>query len=605
MIRLFPKDATEEQFKTNGIAVLDNGIKNNEISEIKNGMFSFDFEYFSDSKFSDLIKGDMIIVAPTPYGDQPFRVHKITEQIGYVKVECYHIFYDLASNLIEDSNFVKSTGTALMNRFNAAFQYSTSFRFSSDIDTVANCRMVRMNPVQALLDTSKDNTFINRWGGEILRDGYDVKFLKHIGSDRGFKISHGKNLTGYDYVIDWEPTATRIMPIGFDGLILPEKYVDSPLINDYRNIKIATVNYQDVKAVDSNSQQSQEGAIPLEDAYAKLRELAKDDFSKGADKPSINIRIQFKNLGDTKEYAQFKKLVDVKPFDTVHVRLEDYDIEDRIISYKYDAITREYIELELGDIVQKGISDKVNNTENSINDVKDQNTNLQSNINDVQDNVNSVQDNLDIAIGNGDDKIDAAEQEAIDRIANVKRIVSQNQDDITRIMNSGGNTKIQWLPNFQNATQLKIITPYGYWLLDDHGAGFHSNNGTVMNGLSADGKIYADAITGNNLYSTTITGGTISGGVINGAIINGAQIEGAQAIRFHSSSGISTAISDYGISTKSLTVQHIEGVISISTSNIDVTDTATIRYLQISGNIRGNNSGLYLQGPVYVDGREI
>ncbi|ATO46114.1 hypothetical protein C5L30_000231 [Companilactobacillus farciminis] len=596
MIRLFPEDATEEQFKTNGIAVLDSGIKDNSVEWTKNGMYSFDFDYFSEEKYSGIIKGDMIVVAPTPLGEQPFRIHKVTKQIGFLKVECYHLFYDLASNLIEDSNFVNSTGTALMDRFNAAFQYPTSFRFTSDIDKVANCRMVRMNPVQALLDTSKDNTFLNRWGGVISRDGYDVKMLKSMGEDRGFKITHGKNLTGYTYQIDWEPMATRIMPIGFDGLMLPEKYVDSPLIDKYKNIKIKTVNYQDVKAKNSNSQFNQEGAIPVDQAYEKLRSLAKEEYSKNeADKPSINIKVQFKNLGDTKEYSQFKKLVDVKPLDIVHIKVSDFDIKDSIIGYKYDALAREYIEVELGTIARTGISDKTVSTESKVTNVETKVDETNTNLNETNVNLTETNKNV-VEIQNDIGDLESTAKQAQERIDKVKQDVANTQSDMTKVMNNGGNNKIEWSPNLMNATQMKIHTSYGYWLLDDAGAGFHSNNGTVMNGLSADGRIYADSITGNTLTGTTINGGNINGGIINGAQFVAGSIKTKSHAQFLNSAGqVSTSVASYGISTPALTVD----------GNIDRAIHANIQYLHVSGNISGNGSGLYLQGPVYVDGKRI
>jgi len=43
----------------------------------------------------------------------------------------------------------------------------------------------------------------------------------------------------------------------------------------------------------------------------------------------------------------------------------------------------------------------------------------------------------------------------------------------------------------------------------------------------------------------------------------------------------------------------------INTHSMTVSNTANIQYLHVMGNIAGNGSGLYLQGPVYVDGRQI
>ncbi|MED2331304.1 phage tail spike protein, partial [Bacillus thuringiensis] len=155
--------------------------------------------------------------------------------------QCYHIFYDLTENLIEDIFAETTNGNGAMNRMSAGCQYKHPFQFYSDVPKIASARIVRKNPVEALLDSSQDNSFVNRWGGELKRDNFDVKMLLNRGMDRGVVIRHKKDLLGYEGNVDWKSPITRIMPQGFDGLFLPEKYVDSPLINKYPHPKIKVV----------------------------------------------------------------------------------------------------------------------------------------------------------------------------------------------------------------------------------------------------------------------------------------------------------------------------------------------------------------------------
>ena len=103
--------------------------------------------------------------------------------------------------------------------------------------------------MEALLDASQDNSFVNRWGGELKRDNFDVKMLQNRGMDRGVVIRHKKDLLGYEGNVDWKSPITRIMPQGFDGLFLPEKYVDSPLINKYPHPKIKVIECKHIKAL--------------------------------------------------------------------------------------------------------------------------------------------------------------------------------------------------------------------------------------------------------------------------------------------------------------------------------------------------------------------
>ena len=259
--------------------------------------------------------------------------------------------------------------------------------------------------------------------------------------------------------------------------------------------------------------------------------------------------------------------------------------KDRVSSINRDLLNENKTTVEIGAVTFKSERERDEQTQNQID-------NTNSNVDQVQSNVGNLKDDVD----NVQEDLESTTAEAQRRIDKVKQDVADTQSDMTRVMNNGGNNKIEWSPNLMNATQMKIHTSYGYWLLDDAGAGFHNNNGTVMNGLSADGRIYADSITGNVLTGTTINGGTVNGGIIDGAQFVAGSIKTKSYAQFLNSAGhVSTSIASYGISTPALTVD----------GDIDRAIKANIQYLHVSGNISGNASGLYLQGPVYVDGRKI
>ena len=259
--------------------------------------------------------------------------------------------------------------------------------------------------------------------------------------------------------------------------------------------------------------------------------------------------------------------------------------KDRVSSINRDLLNESKTTVEIGAVTFKSEKERDEQTQNQIDNTNSNVDQVQSNVGDLKDDVDNVQEDLE-----------STAAEAQRRIDKVKQDVANTQSDMTKVMNNGGNNKIEWSPNLMNATQMKIHTSYGYWLLDDAGAGFHSNNGTVMNGLSADGRIYADSITGNTLTGTNINGGRINGGIIDGAQFVAGSIKTKSHAQFLNSAGqVSTSIASYGISTPALTVD----------GNIDRAIHANIQYLHVSGNISGNSSGLYLQGPVYVDGRKI
>lgn len=330
----------ETDFTKNGYGTLDDYIINPEISWEMNGEFMLNFDYPVFAPYSKYLTDENIVRAPVPYmDDQLFRIYRPIPRLGYIQVTAKHIFYDLNDNFVEDTNVVGKNGLGALNQILNATQYPHRFNAFSDIDTVGNARIVRYNPVEALLDDSKDNTFINRWGGEVYRDNFNIHMRKRLGSNRGVRIEHKKDLTGFESEMDFSTVITRIMPKGFDGLLLPEKYVDSPLLDPDRP-KIRVVEYSEVKAA-VGEYANDEDAIPLEAAYVELRRLASREYSiNHVDEPETVIHVDFVTLENTKEYEDFKELQTIHQGDTVRVSVPEQDIEinSRLVAFKSNPL---------------------------------------------------------------------------------------------------------------------------------------------------------------------------------------------------------------------------------------------------------------------------
>lgn len=387
MIKLFERDQTN--FENNGIAAITNYIFEPVIEETLNGLFSFSFKIPIFTKYGKEIKAERIITAPIPDGtNQPFRINKVKPSMGILYVEAYHIFYDLADNFIEDIG-MSGTGQSAGSKLLASTQFPNEFEFVSDISKVSNARVVRYNPVQALLDDSKDNTFISRWGGEIERNGYRIIFNSVRGTDRGVRIKNKKNLVGYEATIDYSNIWTRILPMGYDGLKLPELYVDSPNIGNYVQPKIKVIDYQDIKV---NDNPENGDLITLEQAYELLRESASTEFSENhVDEPTGNYKVNFVDLSQTKEYRNFKALEKVLLGDTIYVdHTEDnFHVVSRIIKYKWNPISKRYIEIEMGTEINSASNQYSSNSS-------------------LRDDVNSAIDNSNKALSNSDEAVTSA-----------------------------------------------------------------------------------------------------------------------------------------------------------------------------------------------------
>lgn len=358
MITLFKPNETD--FSHNGIGNLDYHIINPVVEEELNGLYSFTFRYPLYAPHGLEIEGQSILRVPVPgLEDQLFRVYRPVKSMGYITVSCYHIFYDLADNFIEDTNIVEKNGQGAIEQLGGATQFGHRFRFFSNISTVANARLVRRNVVGSILDDEQGNSFINRWGGELIRNNFDVRMNQSAGTNAGFTVKHRKNLTGYEADVDFSTVVTRIMPQGFDGLFLPEKYIDSPLINNYETPKIQRIEYNEVKAA-IGEYADDDDAIPLEEAYAELRRLAAEEYSiHNVDVPTVRYSVNFVTLDQTEAYKDLEDLQQLKIGDMVTV---DHDEDNfsaiaKLVRYRYDPITKRYLAADLGSI-NEGITSR-------------------------------------------------------------------------------------------------------------------------------------------------------------------------------------------------------------------------------------------------------
>lgn len=470
MITLYKPNETD--FTHNGIGALDKNIYNATVEEELNGLFLFSFSYPLFAPHGLEIEGMSIIKVPTPDGEQLFRVAAPKVSMGEITAQCYHIFYDLTENLIEDIFAETTNGNGAMNRMSAGCQYKHPFQFYSDVPKIASARIVRKNPVEALLDSSQDNSFVNRWGGELKRDNFDVKMLLNRGMDRGVVIRHKKDLLGYEGNVDWKSPITRIMPQGFDGLFLPEKYVDSPLINKYPHPKIKVVEFKHIKAAIGENADD-EDAVPLEEAYRLLRQAAKDMFAiQKVDQPKATYNVTFQELSQTEEYKDYKHLQSVYMADTVTVEHQEdgIDIKAKVIAYKYDPIKKEYLDITIG--------------------------NFKESFTDVSGRVDLVQEELSNMPGS---ILDAAKANA------------------TSLINSGFGGHVRVYPDrilIMDTKDEKSAKKVWQWNLNGLGYSSTGVNGPYGTAITSDGRIVADFITAGTLSGNLVQGGEITGATL-------------------------------------------------------------------------------------------
>ncbi|WP_051196004.1 phage tail spike protein [Clostridium paraputrificum] len=302
-----------------------------------------------------------------------YRIFNVVKSLDGITAYARPLFFDLIDNVLLDVRPTLKNGEDALN----IILEGTGFTGHSNISTVNTSYYVRKNIVEAILGDD-ENSFLNRWGGEVLLDNFDVYINDKVGSDNGVRVELGYNLNEIEEDINIEEVATRIIPTGYNGIMLDGStpWVDSPLINKYTKPKMRVINFDDVKVKEAET--DEEGFDTIEEARTELIKRCNKLYEEGIDKPSINYKIDMINLANTTACKDYIKLVTVNEGDTVTCYIPglDIDVNSRVIDYEKDLITGEYISLELGNAIsnffkeQADVQSKINNILNSNGTVK-------------------------------------------------------------------------------------------------------------------------------------------------------------------------------------------------------------------------------------------
>lgn len=292
------------------------------------------------------LRNDGIIKAPTPYSNgQLFHVYSVKKNIiGGLNIKARHIFFDLNKSLILDNRAENKTCQEALD----IILNGTKFSGKSNIKKLATAYFVKMNRVAAI-NGNTDNTLISRWGGEIFLDNYNVTVNDHIGGDYGAYINYGNNMLELGLEDNEDNVITRGYPVAFNGRMLPEKYIDSPLINKYREIKEDFVEMSDLKLKEDSS--DGEGFDTVEELYKSMRIRMKELYDGGLDKPTITGTTKVAPLENTTKYKYVKGLVNIGLGDTISIYHEKLDIDfaSRCVGYTWNILTRKYETVDVGE----------------------------------------------------------------------------------------------------------------------------------------------------------------------------------------------------------------------------------------------------------------
>ena len=322
------------------------------------------------------ITEEAVIEMPSFNGDQLFRVKTAQKQDSGVTATLEPIFYDSMGDCwLSD---VRPTGKNGQDALDIMLAPNSKYSGLSNITRAATAYYQNMNFMQAL-NGDIDQSFINRWGGEILFDNFTVIVNDRVGGDYGIELRYGKNIPqdGMSYEVDTRDVVTRIYPQAYNGYKMTGNgYVDSPLINNYPTVKAVSMTFDNVKMRDDAQEDDEENGIIIcdtqEELDAALTQQCEAQYDAGIDKPTVTISADMVLLQNTEQYKDIKTLEAVSLGDTIHCINTHLDIttDARVIEIEFDAVRKKVSSVVIGDFQKQyfdGLTDSAQKIDSVVN----------------------------------------------------------------------------------------------------------------------------------------------------------------------------------------------------------------------------------------------
>ncbi|WP_221373625.1 phage tail spike protein [Clostridium perfringens] len=310
---------------------------------------------------NDVIKVDL------PWGEDLYYIYDLDDSSDEgIIVNCKHIFFKLNKTYCKNVNDTKNLYDVRPTNCNAKVALNTvfagtNFRGESNITNTNTSYFIRKSILEAVVGND-DNSILNRWGGELFLNNYTVTLNHRIGADHGVKCKYGNNSVSFKRNRNSEDIITRAIIVMYDGLMLPEQYVDSPLINNYPEIYEGIVEFDDIKV--KESPEDEEGFNTKEEAFEEARKRIKEVFKNNhIDLPKITFEVDMINKSNSlKGIVKDGYIVNLGDTITAEHEMLGIDIKTRAIAIEMDLLTQKYTNITLSNesLPKSNLIDSVN-----------------------------------------------------------------------------------------------------------------------------------------------------------------------------------------------------------------------------------------------------
>lgn len=337
MIKIF--NATDTDFKTAGNIII-NPLYCHEIK--KKSLNGWYIEVEIPIKYKEYIEADKLCVVKTKSKLKP-QAFRINDSITYtnrkIKFTAEHVMFDSRRYVLLDVRPTNLNGQNGLKYVNERTDKTSPFSIDSNVENVNTAYFIR----KTLLESWQ--VFEERWGGVFEADNWDISFKQSIGKDNGETIVYGKNMQGFEIFEDWSNVCTKILPVGYDGLLLPEIYLESETQYEISYTKI--VDFQ----TDLEAEEQTETNLLLE-----LRNNASKYLEENC-VPKVSYTVN-SNVNNELEIG-----------DTIKVLHPFVNIFTEVLEYEYDLISEKVKSLTFGNY-KRDVKTKFNNIKNTIETIK-------------------------------------------------------------------------------------------------------------------------------------------------------------------------------------------------------------------------------------------
>lgn len=336
-------EKTETEFTSNGLGRLRDAIKV-EVTEERNGVYECDFEYpVNGTNYEDIEVGRIIAVEHDTSGDiQPFDIVSCTKPIsGRVTFHAVHISYRQRKMVTSGTSI-----TSLADAFSMLRRATPSnpFEYETDKNSVGYLASADGTPltVREFLG-GVDGSILDTYYGEFEWNKFKVILHNERGVRTAYTIRYGVNLVSYEEEIDESETYNAVVPY-WKGQNAQSQ--DIVIVGSIQRSGM-TISSGRVECIPLDVTNKFETQPTKEEVQAMGLQIMSETQPY---LPVRNIKIDFAQLTDSSEYAEYADLLKCNLCDTIRVVFPCYNMDGyfKIVKVTYDVLQERYTSMELG-----------------------------------------------------------------------------------------------------------------------------------------------------------------------------------------------------------------------------------------------------------------